>query len=600
MQGQTLDVILTGNAYTTFAPGVYTPPFNGPINADFTGEITVNKITVSSASSVDVNITISPNANVGGIIATLTQNPSGGATLFQFGFSVTPSSASITNVTPTCVPQGGQLTLSVTGFNTLWVQGTTMAAFYPVPVPAPSFDEITITDATDALLAVAVPTNTPPGAYGFYMATGGQIVSATMHVCAATPTLTVSPANGLLPSGAAVNNVSVSFTGQFTKWGPTTVPVIAGEGVTLTGFNVTGATSATGTISIVGATNGTPTATGPRLITFTTGGEIDTTYFNVTQTPVGIIYVSPWEGPQSTTMDVELTGLNTHWTSGGANPTTVSFGLQITVNSVTVTDATHLTANITTSYMLSGVLTPSPAGWQQIYVNTGAEQLLAGFLVESPAQPSLVSVCVTGSDPCLSSAQQGASVDVTITGNLTHWVQGTTEAILGAGVSVSNLTITSLTTATATIAVLPTAPVGGNSVIMFTGTEIVSGTGFSVTPNAALISSVGPAGVCNANGLDITATYCGISGGTGTPYVIGQLQTAILNIVGVGTHWLQGETTVNFGPGVVIDALTVSSPTTAQVQITALSTSPVGYAPLTTITGGEVVTLQQAIDIYAR
>ena len=597
VQGQTLDVILTGNAYTTFAPGVYTPPFNGPINADFTGEITVNKITVSSASSVDVNITISPNANVGGIIATLTQNPSGGATLFQFGFSVTPSSASITNVTPTCVPQGGQLTLSVTGFNTLWVQGTTMAAFYPVPVPAPSFDEITITDATDALLAVAVPTNTPPGAYGFYMATGGQIVSATMHVCAATPTLTVSPANGLLPSGAAVNNVSVSFTGQFTKWGPTTVPVIAGEGVTLTGFNVTGATSATGTISIVGATNGTPTATGPRLITFTTGGEIDTTYFNVTQTPVGIIYVSPWEGPQSTTMDVELTGLNTHWTSGGANPTTVSFGLQITVNSVTVTDATHLTANITTSYMLSGVLTPSPAGWQQIYVNTGAEQLLAGFLVESPAQPSLVSVCVTGSDPCLSSAQQGASVDVTITGNLTHWVQGTTEAILGAGVSVSNLTITSLTTATATIAVLPTAPVGGNSVIMFTGTEIVSGTGFSVTPNAALISSVGPAGVCNANGLDITATYCGISGGTGTPYVIGQLQTAILNIVGVGTHWLQGETTVNFGPGVVIDALTVSSPTTAQVQITALSTSPVGYAPLTTITGGEVVTLQQAIDI---
>ena len=67
--------------------------------------------------------------------------------------------------------------------------------------------------------------------------------------------------------------------------------------------------------------------------------------------------------------------------------------------------------------MLSGVLTPSPAGWQQIYVNTGAEQLMGGFLVESPAQPSLVSVCVTGSDPCVSSAQQGASVDVTITGS---------------------------------------------------------------------------------------------------------------------------------------------------------------------------------------
>ena len=49
----------------------------------------------------------------------------------------------------------------------------------------------------------------------------------------------------------------------------------------------------------------------------------------------------------------------------------------------------------------------------------------------------------------------GSSVDVTITGNLTNWVQGTTEAILGAGVSIGNLTITSPTTATAEIAFFP-------------------------------------------------------------------------------------------------------------------------------------------------
>ena len=79
--------------------------------------------------------------------------------------------------------------------------------------------------------------------------------------------------------------------------------------------------------------------------------------------------------------------------------------------------------------------------------------------------------------------------------------------------------------------------------------------------------------------------------------MVAQLQTATLNIVGVGTHWRQGETTVSFGPGVVADPLTVNSPTTAQVQITVLSSSPVGYAALTTYTDGEVVTLQQAIDI---
>ena len=233
---------------------------------------------------------------------------------------------------------------------------------------------------------------------------------------------------------------------------------------------------------------------------------------------------------------------------------------------------------------------------------TVQEQVITGFLVDSPALPSLVSVCVTGTGPyststvpCVSSAQQGATVGVTITGSLTNWVQGTTEAILGAGVSIGDLTITSPTTATATIAVSPTAPVGGNSVIMFTGSQIVSGTGFSVTPGASLIYSVGPVG-CNANAITI-ADVCGVSNGAGTPYVVTQLQTATLNIVGVGTHWLQGETTASFGAGVATDSLTITSPTTATAQITVLSTSPVGFAALTMTTDGEVTTLQQAIDI---
>jgi hypothetical protein len=170
---------------------------------------------------------------------------------------------------------------------------------------------------------------------------------------------------------------------------------------------------------------------------------------------------------------------------------------------------------------------------------------------------------------------------VTITGSLTHWVQGQTEAILGAGVTVANLTITSPTTATATISISPTAPVGGNSVIMLTGTEIVSGTGFSVTPNAAYIASVGPP-VQNCNGEFVA--YC--SGSQSGVWVVSQLQTSTLSIVGVGTHWLQGETTVSFGPGVVVDQLTVTSPTTATVQITVLSNSPVGFAALTTTTDG--------------
>jgi methionine-rich copper-binding protein CopC len=661
-QGTSPTVVITANSYMNFVSGQVSATFDGNISSP-----TVNWI---SSTQVSIPISISNNANVGSITANLIVGPAGSTTLYPFTFTVTPSNAAITSVSPSCVPQGGQLTLNVGAINTNWVQGTTTANFYPVPVPAPSFDEVTINSPTSASLAVAVPTNTPAGTYGFYVSTGGQVVSATMNVCAATPTLTMSPANGLLPTGSAVNSFTVNFTGQFTHFGATTLPVVSGEGVTLTNFNISGLTGASATINIVGVTNGTPTATGPRKITFTTGGEIVTTYFNVTKTPVGIISISPYQAPQNTTTTVEIYGLNTHF---NPNTTQVLFGPQITVNnaSLNVIDATHLTVSVTTSYLDLGTPLPTPYGWQNVYVNsatgtgyttatgvptttngagsgavisitasngnltsctattpgsgyivgdyiyptqagaTGSaclvtavsgtgvstmtantEQVMGGFLVDSPALPSIVSV-VPNNAP-----QGGTLTGVVITGNLTNW-DGTTEAILGAGVTVSNLNVTSPTTATVDLSVSPTAPVGGNSVFMITGAigqqTVVSGSGFSVTPNAASISIVSPVS-CNANGVTI-ANLCGVSGGTGTPYVVTQLQTATLNVVGVGTHWLQGETSFSFGTGVVTDSLTVTDNTHAQVQITVLSTSPVGYAPLTTTTDGEVVTLQQAIDI---
>ncbi len=185
-----------------------------------------------------------------------------------------------------------------------------------------------------------------------------------------------------------------------------------------------------------------------------------------------------------------------------------------------------------------------------------------------------------------------------ITGSLTNWVQGQTQAILGAGVSISNLVINSPTQATATIAISPTAPVGGNSVVMYSGSQIVSGSGFSVTPSAAYIQSVEPNFTCPAVLNNIIPGFNCPPGGTPTGIpVVAQLQTVTLNIIGVGTHWLQGGTTMSFGSGVVTDQLTISSPTTAQAQITVLSVAPVGFATLTTTTDGEVVTLPQAIDI---
>jgi hypothetical protein len=584
-QGQSLSVVITGNAYTSFVAGQVSVEFDGNIQSG-TPVVTANQVTVP--------VTIAKDASVGSITANLLSGPTGSVTIFPFTFTVTPSNSSIVGVSPDSVPQGGQLTLSVVGQNTNWAQATTTAGFYWEPVPTPSFDLITIADATHATLNVAVPTNTPPGTYPFYIATGGQVVSSAVTVYANTPTVTMSPANGMVPSGAAPTVLTVNITGHFTHLSKTgTVTVVSGEGVTLSNWNPTSNQSATATMTVF---PGAPL--GGRTVTFTTGSEIVSTTFNVTSTPVGIVSVSPYYGLQSATEDVEIVGLNTHFVQG---TTQVLFGPQITVNSVTVKSATDLVANVTTSYMNQGVLTPTPFGWQAIYVNTGPEMLVAGFDVyyssSNPfATPEILSVVPA-------SAQQGATVDVTITGALTRWVNGTpgtpgaTEAILGAGVTVSNLNVTSPTTATATIAVSPTAPVGGNSVTMITGAEIESGAGFSVTPGGASIVSVEPNFTCPTQ--TVTAASFGCSGGsapTGVP-VVAQLQTVTLNLVGAGTHWLQGETTLSFGGGVNVDQLTISSATTAQAQITLLSGAPVGFATVTASTDGENASLAQGIDI---
>jgi hypothetical protein len=669
-QGSSPTVLITGNSYMNFLAG--------PVSAYFDGNISSPTVNVIDAQHISIPITISPNANVGSITANLSVGPVGSNVLYPFTFTVTQSSAAITSVSPSCVPQGGQLTLTVGAINTNWVQGTTTAAFYPVPVPAPSFDLINITDATDAQLAIAVPTNTPAGSYEFYMATGGQIVNASVNVCAATPTLTMSPSNGLRPFGAAVNSFTANFTGQFTHFGPTTEAVISGEGVTLTSFATVDRPQrhrdGDDHFGRQWHTHGPWPAQDhlhhrrrdrQDLLQRDSDPGGDHQRFALSRAakhhdergdcrPEHALYAADHGSiraadhreqryrehrhrpdcqyhhqlqrqrytPDSSRMAERIhqqRGRN--WLYNGRRPATTTSGAGTgAVVSITASATGALTSCTATAggsgYQVGDYIYPTQAGSAgsacQVTAVDGTtavttmitvqEQVITGFLVDSPAMPSLVSVCVTGTGPyststvpCVSSAQQGATVQVTITGSLTNW-DSTTEAILGAGVTVANLTNTGPTTETATIAVSPTAPVGGNSVIMFTGSQILSGTGFNVTPGASLIYSVGPVG-CNANGINEIADVCGVSNGAGTPYVITQLQTATLNIVGVGTHWLQGETTASFGAGVATDSLTITSPTTATAQITVLSTSPVGFAPLTMTTDGEVTTLQQAIDI---
>jgi hypothetical protein len=87
---------------------------------------------------------------------------------------------------------------------------------------------------------------------------------------------------------------------------------------------------------------------------------------------------------------------------------------------------------------------------------------------------------------------QGATLaSVSLSGNFTHWVQNTTTATFGAGISVNSLTVNSATSATASLTISPTASTGSNNVTLTTSGEIVTLTnGFTITAGPAAISSI--------------------------------------------------------------------------------------------------------------
>lgn len=93
------------------------------------------------------------------------------------------------------------------------------------------------------------------------------------------------------------------------------------------------------------------------------------------------------------------------------------------------------------------------------------ETLAGGFTVAGGA-PVLLSISPT------IGLQGQQNVSVNVTGQFTSWVQGTTTASFGAGITVATLTVNTSTSATAVISIDPAAATGTRTVLLTTGAEI--------------------------------------------------------------------------------------------------------------------------------
>lgn len=288
---------------------------------------------------------------------------------------------------------------------------------------------------------------------------------------------------------------------------------------------------------------------------------------NPAATPV-LTLVSPNTGQQGQQNEtVNLTGQFTNWVQG---TTTASFGPGITVANLTINSATTATAKLN--------IDPAAAtGARNVTMTTGVELATAtnGFTVTAAATITIAVSPGTG--------QQGQqNLNVTITGTGTHFVQGTTTANFGANVSVGGaasgtsgpVIVGSPTSATAVISVDNVAAIGSRNVSVQTGAEQATlSNGFSVTAGTPVLLSASPKSE--------------LQGAT----------NQLVNLTGMFTHWAQGVSVANFGAGITVNSLTVSSSTTATASITVSGSATVGLRNVIVTTTPEQVTLANGFGV---
>ena len=551
VQGQTVAVGITG-LFTDYLQDATQANFGQGISVGGGIQGGLGFITVTSPTTATAQLTIDPAAAVGMrtvMVATGLQQ----ATLVN-GFTVI-GAPTLQSVTPNTGQQGQTLaSVAIAGQNTNWVQGTTVASFGA----GITINTLTVNSSTSATANITVQNGASLGARTVSMTTGTEVASLAsgFTVTAGTPVLTtVNPNTGQ----QARTGESIALTGQFTHWVQGTTTASFGAGITVATLTINSATTATASLNIDAAA-----ALGARNVTLTTGAEVVTLTngFTVTAATPVLTTVNPNTGQQGQTGEsIALTGQFTHWVQG---TTTASFGAGITVATLTINSATTATASL-------NIDAAAALGARNVTLTTGAEvvTLTNGFTVTA-ATPVLTTV-----NP--NTGQQGRTGEsIALTGQFTHWVQGTTTASFGAGITVATLTINSATTATASLNIDAAAALGARNVTLTTGAEVVTLTnGFTVTAATPVLTTVNP--------------------NTGQQARTGES----IALTGQFTHWVQGTTTASFGAGITVATLTINSATTATASLNIDAAAALGARNVTLTTGAEVVTLTNGFTVTA-
>ncbi len=248
--------------------------------------------------------------------------------------------------------------------------------------------------------------------------------------------------------------------------------------------------------------------------------------------------INPGSGAIGSRILLDITGTNF---DGGS---TVGFsGTGITVNSVVVNSSTDLTVDISIS-------NTAATGSRTVTVTnaTGSASMTNGFQVVYPV-PTLAGISPNA-------AHRGDILSVILSG--TNFIGGLTSVDFGAGLSADSISVLSASQLRARISVSASASMGSRNVSVTNpgpggGTATLAG-GFSITNPAAAITSVNPSAGGRGVSTSVTIT---------------------------GTGFVQGVTTVNFGTGITVSSIVMSSATKLTANVFVARDATLGSRDIT-------------------
>ncbi|HPO15028.1 MAG TPA: PKD domain-containing protein [Candidatus Hydrogenedentes bacterium] len=367
-------------------------------------------------------------------------------------------------------------------------------------------------DGPDCISPVIPPEVYPTGAIAVFSSIAAEtagIFSFVPEVNAGSPTRFNNVALSIMtgaafpsipdvnpPQGNRGSSLNILITASSTNFNATSQLAISGGGVTINSGATLSATKYQANITIA------PDAElGFRDVTITTELGVENTeeavgrgifqVEDVLYVPT-IVSVSPAQGGTDETLDVIVTAANTHFDGTSM----ADFGTGITVNSFTPTSLTEGVANIT-------IAADAVLGYRSVSVNTTSsseyadESIVGPFLVVTKTLAETVAKIDT-IDPA--TGTPGTSLNITVTGTSTHFVNGVSVgSFSGGGITVNSTTIISATEAELNITIASLAEMGFRDVMITTGSEVAAAL------DAFEVSNVNAAPVANA-GDDQTLT----------------------------------------------------------------------------------------------